>query len=233
MNHNEAVRLQAAEKYILGELFPEDRELFEEHYFDCLQCIDDLKALNAFITASRAVLKEAEVPSIAVAKPQKQGFSSWFHWLQPAFAAPAILILGGVLAYQNLVTIPRAGKREAAGATAEIYTSTFHLQGTTRGESQPTITVGKDKNFGLDFDFTPSRAAPRYHGKLTDASGRVLRSFEISGEQANREVHFFVPGGTIPPGTYELVFFSEGPTANPALDKDQVFRLSFRLESRP
>jgi len=35
MDHGESIRLMAAEKYLLGELAPELREQFEEHFFDC------------------------------------------------------------------------------------------------------------------------------------------------------------------------------------------------------
>jgi hypothetical protein len=35
MDHLEAKRIQAAEKYVLGELTPALRDEYEEHYFDC------------------------------------------------------------------------------------------------------------------------------------------------------------------------------------------------------
>ena len=34
MDHDEAIQLQAAVKYVLGELSPVQREEYEEHYFD-------------------------------------------------------------------------------------------------------------------------------------------------------------------------------------------------------
>src|SRR6266404_2189817 len=38
MDHKEAVRLQAAEKYVLGEFPPNLRDEYEEHFFDCAEC---------------------------------------------------------------------------------------------------------------------------------------------------------------------------------------------------
>jgi len=35
MDHNEAIQLQAAEKYVLGELRRPCAMKFEEHFFDC------------------------------------------------------------------------------------------------------------------------------------------------------------------------------------------------------
>jgi hypothetical protein len=44
MGHDEAVRILATEKYLLGELSPELRDQFEEHLFDCQRCAFDLRA---------------------------------------------------------------------------------------------------------------------------------------------------------------------------------------------
>ena len=35
MDHSEAVQLMATERYLLGELSPDQREAFEEHFFEC------------------------------------------------------------------------------------------------------------------------------------------------------------------------------------------------------
>jgi len=47
MDHSEAVREMAAERYLLDELEPEAREAFEEHVFDCPECALDLRAARA------------------------------------------------------------------------------------------------------------------------------------------------------------------------------------------
>ena len=54
MDHNEAVRIQATEKYVLGELPPPLRNEFDEHFFECQECAQDVKALrNLWITLAR------------------------------------------------------------------------------------------------------------------------------------------------------------------------------------
>ena len=49
MDHSESIRLMAAEKYLLGELAPELREQFEEHFFDCQECALDVRAGAALV----------------------------------------------------------------------------------------------------------------------------------------------------------------------------------------
>jgi anti-sigma factor RsiW len=55
MDHNEALQLQAAEKYVLGELSQSLRDKFEEHFFECPECALDVKAVAGFVDNARAV----------------------------------------------------------------------------------------------------------------------------------------------------------------------------------
>jgi len=61
MDHNEAVRLQAAEKYVLGELPPPLRDEFEEHYFECEECAQEVKAAAEFLDNVRASIAISKV----------------------------------------------------------------------------------------------------------------------------------------------------------------------------
>ena len=59
MDHNEALRQQAAEKYVLGELPPTLRDEFEEHFFECQECALDVTAAAGFVDNARAVWRFA------------------------------------------------------------------------------------------------------------------------------------------------------------------------------
>src|SRR5258708_7394502 len=41
--HRAAVESMAAERYILGEMEPAERDAFEEHFFDCAECSSDVR----------------------------------------------------------------------------------------------------------------------------------------------------------------------------------------------
>jgi len=45
MDHETAVKTGATERYLLGELTGEDRDRFEEHYFMCPECAEDVGRL--------------------------------------------------------------------------------------------------------------------------------------------------------------------------------------------
>jgi hypothetical protein len=61
MDHDEAVRIYAAEKYILGDLSPVLREEYEEHFFACLACALEVKAAAAFVDNTCDVLRQRPV----------------------------------------------------------------------------------------------------------------------------------------------------------------------------
>ncbi len=231
MDHPEAVRLQAAEKYVLGELPPELREQFEEHCCDCSECARDLKALATFVTASRMVFDETEFSSPAPSREEQTERSGWFSWLRPVIAVPAIAALAAIVVFQNAVTIPSAKKHGTLQSAAEVYESTYRLQGATRGGNIAKVTVRPGESFALDFDFTPAQVFPSYKGNLFDSSGHSVKTFGLTGEQSNKELHVFIPGGTVHAGNYELVVVGDTGTLQQGPQNGEVFRIPFVVES--
>jgi anti-sigma factor RsiW len=238
MDHLEAKRLQAAEKYVLGELTPELRDEYEEHYFDCADCTEDLRAAATFVTASKQIFAEtpedrraAAVPVASSAAAKKaSGFSTWFAWLRPAIAVPAMAALVAVIVYQDIAGTPGARNSQQRAAEAQAYSSSFRLQGSVRGPSEPTkIAVGANESFSLDFDFTPSQTAPNYEARILNASGQTVFSAALPGTLANREVHLAIPSGLLHPGSYDLTIVNKSDT-NP---DSETQHLRFAIEFHP
>ena len=74
MNHDEAIRLKAAEKYLLGELSAELRDQYEDHYFGCAECAQDVRTGAVFIDNARDVLVP---PSVAELGAKHQPARFW------------------------------------------------------------------------------------------------------------------------------------------------------------
>jgi hypothetical protein len=233
MDHKDVVRLNTAEKYVLGELSPELRDEFEDHYFDCRECAADVQALTTFMTASRQIL--AEQPTKAPAQPPsaKEERQGWFRWLRPAISIPAIAALAAALIFQAAVTIPHLKEQIGKQQTAQVYESSYHLQGVTRGDITSKISVKPYESFALDFDFTPSQSFPSYTGTLQDAAGQTVLQFNVNAASANKELHLVVPGDRIRPGTYQLIFTGENGNSNPEQKGTEVTRLTFVVEFQP
>lgn len=237
MDHNEAVKQQAAEKYILGE-FPRNlRDEYEEHFFDCADCAVDVKAIAAFADTTREVIRRAKAASSEkVAAPAGGG---WFAWFRPMVAVPACAILLLVIGYQNIVTIPRT-QGKAVLEASPVFSSSFTLKrADTRGGGEDNaadeskIQVRPDESFALQFDFTPRQNFSNYIGQIQDESGRSVLQMNILGASANRELHFVVPRGLVRPGKYTLVL-AGAPDAGGRMNKEnEVSRLPFTVEFRP
>ena len=231
MDHSEAARIKAVEKYILGELPPELRDEFEEHYFECPECASDIRALARFRNISRLVMEEDPGAGVSATEPSPQ--RGWLAWLRPAFAAPAIALLAAIVVFQATVTIPALKERGKGQSVAQVYESSFRVQGTTRGENASKVSVSPEEAFALDFDFTPSRKFASYQGVLVDASGTAIEIFDITGEKANKELHLVIPGAKARSGNYGLVFYGMNGASPPGQTADEVQRISFTVEIHP
>jgi hypothetical protein len=233
MDHLEAMRLQAAEKYALGELPLDLREQFEEHYFDCPECAKDLEALTTFVTASRMIFQEREVFPTVPSRGERSERSGWSNWFRPVITVPAIVALAALVVFDKTVTIPSAKKQAAVQSVAEVYESSHRLQGMTRGADITKITVQPNESFALDLDFTPAQVFPSYRGSLVDLSGQAVVIFGLKGEESNKEVHLVVPGGKVHAGNYELVVVGDNGLLNQNPKNNEVLRIPFVVVSGP
>jgi len=231
MDHNEAIRLQAAVKYVLGELSAVQRDDYEEHYFDCAECAVDIKALATFADTTREVLRQEKASQFAKDLVPARG--GWLRWLQPVVAVPAFAALLLIIAYQNTVTIPYAREGASSGAAQIFVTSRAPKMAVTRGsEDIAKYSVRQGQSVPLKFDFTPKRSFDAYVCQLQDESGRAILQVRVPGSFTNKELNLVVPANSVKPGKYTLVFTGD-PGSKGQPTKDEVLRLDFAVEFLP
>jgi Putative zinc-finger len=231
MDHNQAIQLQAAVKYVLGELSQVQREEYEEHYFDCAECAVDLQALATFADTTREVLRQEKASALAAEPvPARSG---WLRWLQPVTAVPVFAALLLVIGYQSFIAIPQAKKETTPGASLFLFNS-YPLRGVnTAGEEGRTLSIQPDEAFFLNFDFVPTRSFDSYVGQLENAEGRVILRAKIAGGNANQEAHLPIPGGMLHPGKYVLAFYGDPGGGGKVDARNDAGRLPFTVEFRP
>jgi anti-sigma factor RsiW len=61
MDHLEAVRLRAAERYVLKQLNVAEAEAFEEHFFSCPECAEEVRWIAMFEDNARKAVKAREM----------------------------------------------------------------------------------------------------------------------------------------------------------------------------
>ena len=199
MDHHEAVRQKATERYLLDDLDAEERDQFEEHLFDCQDCALDVRAGAMFVDQTKVVLAEAQVVSrVPDAVPSKP---AWLAWFRPAFAIPVLALLLAVMGYQNFVMYPhlmQAANEPQVGPWASVNVS-------TRGSAKTEIKVHPGEGFGLLVNLPPDNGFASYSADLYNPAGKLEWSGPISAASAGENRQIYVLGRDRRPGTYALV----------------------------
>lgn len=170
MNHQQATQLMAIESYLLDELTPEERDQFEEHFFDCQECSTDLRATSGFMDAARKEFRLHPVPKPGTAAKGK----SRVALLRPALVWAALAASLLVIAYQNVVVYPRVKTEIAALTTPEILPSLSLVNGNSRGGQIPAVTSGARQPFLLLLDIPAEDRFSSYTCLLYSPSGSLF-----------------------------------------------------------
>ena len=220
MDHDLAVKSHACEKYLLGELSPELREAYEEHYFSCAECAAQLRLASEFVAASQQILAAAAVPA---AKPgYVRPSRGWSSWLKPVFAIPALALLLLVLGYQNFVTIPQLKE----SATPHVLQMFSLISANTRGDEALLFSVTPGEPFGLYVDVPADSSFSSYLLRLEDPIGRSTPLRSLTAEQAQKtQVITINPGKRA--GKYAVVVSG---VSKPGAGANELARLQFTVE---
>jgi putative zinc finger protein len=219
MDHTAVVREKTTERYLLNELDPEVRDAFEEHYFSCPECAQDVSAGSQFVEQSKAVLAENSNPSpVGVVPDRGPGYGTWFTggwftggrfaWLRPAVAAPALALLLAVAGYQSLVMVPRLQselKQPQVLPAVSVNVGTWGAGGT------PT-SIPEGKGLLLFVRIPPDRAYARYTAELYNPGGKLEGSFTITATAGQDQWSVTVPAVHREAGTYTMPVHGITPT---------------------
>ena len=228
MDHQEAVRQNATERYLLDELDPEQRDQFEEHFFDCQDCALDVRAAAMFVEHSKDILTEPEVTArvreAAFASPNKAPDKTRFGWWRPAIFAPVMALLLIVVAYQNLVQVPQL--QSAVNQPHVLAAISLNLL--TYGDRSEPITVASGQAFLLNLIIPPGSrySYSSYQVDLYNPQGKIDSSLPIGSASSGATWPIQIPGANRESGKYSLVV--QGRTANGK--QVEVGRSSFELQ---
>jgi hypothetical protein len=188
MTHQQALDGLASERYLLDEMTEVERFEFEEHYFDCAECAEDVRLGDM-------IRQEARRTAAATASNPGAGRSAvvltsakW--WRRPMVAAPwaVAATLAMVVGYQSLVTVP--GLRDAVGPQA---IEPVMLRGATRGAAT-TVAIAPGQRFvALSADLlTPPQSASLSY-EILDANRTAVASGQAAAPASGAPLMLLVP----------------------------------------
>jgi putative zinc finger protein len=191
MDHKDAIRTNAIEKYWLGELPANERLEFEEHFFGCAHCAEELLTTQVLVENARAVLKENG------AKSAKQ--KTWFRWLLTPIPvwAPACVVLA-LLA----VVVPRY-RNGANESTVSRVVTAVALHPMSRGEPQVVSLPLRTSTYLLTLDIgEPSTSG--YECEIRNAVGQFRVRIGVPVTPKGGQLNLLVNAQDTPPGDYVL-----------------------------
>lgn len=213
MDHGEAIQMMAAERYLLQELTPDQRDAFEQHVFECQECALDLRAGAAFLGEAKKQLPEIASQQVSPDASQNvrskpgPGRKSWSFFLQPAFAFPAFALMLAVIAYQNVSTIPSL--RNSANEPRILQSNPIHAG--TRGDAHTAVTANRSQGLSLSIELPQSSEYSSYVFELDDSNGKQLFAQSVSASTLDTSdgklVTLVIPGAGLKSTSYLLTIF--------------------------
>jgi len=207
----------------------EERDSYEEHFFDCAECAAQVKAGAMFIENARSVMRDqyhADFREIAARDPWAHFRGMWATW-----ALAAALFFLAVFLYQNVVTIPKF-RKALDNVNRPVALASFSLRTSgSRGGATPIIKVSPNEPFGLYFDVISEQDFPFYICEVRDNSGSDRFSVVVTADQAKDSVQVLVPGALLPSGNYSLMILGSESSRKTTATKE-ISRYPFRIESR-
>lgn len=202
MEHNYAIQNHTAERYLLEELPQDEREAYEEHFFNCRLCAEEVQAASEFIDGARELIQNQVKEELYGHAKQHSIWGSWLNWRSimqplPAMACMLLVFVSGFSAYQNRVTIPLLSTPQVLVQQPPIRHA--------KGDAVSTLMVQRGKGFLINVDIPPANYAAYDASVVTQSNKTKLLLKDISAQQARDSVQIFVPAGKLDPGRYFLV----------------------------
>jgi len=205
MDHTEATHMQAAERYVLGDLSVSEVEEFERHFFDCSQCSEELRALAILQDNARAAFLEPGPTLSPVsrplteAKPERTGWRLNWIWA-PAFAALVAAVFGGY----------EFGARHGNVSPQSI--AAYPLYAASRGDETVIAPPAGERFYSLYVDRTWDRDFASYRAVFRDASGVERFSVAVPAPQPGRAIYILAPATALAAGKHSLIILGRDST---------------------
>ena len=186
MSHEDASRTRAAERYFLNEMLQNERDAFEEHYFVCDICAEDVRMLSSFVENAKTILRDSATPqSRSAISIRRFDIRTWI----PAAIAAALALTVSVQMY----SIQQLRQPQVASVAV--------LHGESRGEV-PVVKPDQPVSLFINLE-QPVAGSPSVviRNQATGAEQRVEATF--AGEQTR--INIYIPRPHLGPGRHAVV----------------------------
>ena len=196
MDHQDVKSAKLVERYLLGELADPERDAFEEHYFSCPSCAEEVVTATKFLDNAKRPLMELQ-PGQA-ARPAIEAAAPWWErWLafvpKPALAG-ACAVMAAVMAWQG-----------STGSVGPEVTGSYFVTATRAAGGAPRKIqiVPEQKRVAWLFNYTDTTVT-QFTFLLENADGRAVQQFSGAAPQDTNDIQVLVPVTGLRSGRYTL-----------------------------
>jgi hypothetical protein len=186
----------AAERYLLGQMSESDRDAYEQHFFQCVECADEVKATARFIDHCRSVVT---APTVVPGPESRSARLIRFPRAATAILTGALAATVAIMVYQNVVTIPRLSSAMEPRALTFASLAASNARGVP-----PAITVPRQQPFLIFVDIPPG-PHDTYDCAVVAKDGQRVVTMAVAAADTHDGVPLMIPAGRLTPGDYTLV----------------------------
>jgi anti-sigma factor RsiW len=246
MMHPQIEREEVIERYVRNQLTPDERQAFEEHFFTCEECFENLQATDRFVAGIRDAGSRG---LLGAASPAVVPAPAWRPWTLPAFvvsacAAVVLAIIVGLAYFSELAALRRQldglsrdlrNESQARAALENEIASARHAQANlplvmlqaTRGVQSPSaeVTLADDAP-DLVLWIEPGAENSRvFRIQIFAPGGRLLQTVDGLKRNAYGALAVSLPARDLQPGDYKITLSAQEPVSTPPLGE---YRLRIR-----
>lgn len=210
MDHNFVIENKTAERYLLGELNDAERDAYEDHYFECPECAEELLCGTEFMHYAREVFKEdTEQEAVAQSRlhqvaPAVYSRPFWMRAM-PVGAFAVLLLAAGIGLYHR-----SPGGTQEQGQVEEIaeviQAPMLEARGAAHGERE-TIYLRRNQSVMLPFRIDSAHRSPEflgYRAVIERGTGKPQLVYAIPEKELDDVVKIQVPAGKLDYQVYKI-----------------------------
>lgn len=187
MDHTEAEKEYAVERYLLGQMSESQQDQFEEHFFSCAVCAEEVKTGAAFVANMKAVFAEmAPVPI----HPRPERIPWWQvlvpRWNLAPIAVAACGVFAAIIGYQNLFQVPALRARLAQSENALTASPSFRIRAERSGDAISISRRNAAARFEVTHDWDEDYSA--YVIEIRRQGGPVVSHFNLGATRGNLDI---------------------------------------------
>jgi hypothetical protein len=225
LKHEEIEQRGLVEAYVRRKLAPEDCAAFEEHYFQCGKCFDEVQVVGKFV----AGVKHAARTGLLDPEPRPERRTWWMPAL--AFATASAVVFASVLAFvvlfrqpareaqlQQALSQARASQarvaeleqRAALDAGPEANVPVVILTASRSADAPNRVQLGSESRRALLWiDVPASPPGTRFGLTLSTSDGRFAKTIHDLERNSSGALAASLPAADLPAGAYHVRLFHE------------------------